>query len=456
MPGLCHRCQKPVYAAEEKLALGGKWHMECFTCGWFPIMLHANACSSNSQIQTKPKLIELPLLAICNQTLDSSTLAEHRELNEIYCKKCYRKFFGIKGYGYGPNGPALITVDPGLENEQFLNLTQSQENFLRRIPNPPPHRLGHTFLNSGNNIHPPHYSRQVSYRQSTGTRFSAPGASHQTCAKTTITNTQYEECGVASEISEFPLNNTESQTTIEREPREVYTEQIVGYKSVSAATAQPYSSSYQGPRPFYKTTKNNSNVSVASNTSTAIEDIVENELESTSGIRNSSHAKSHSALLKSRVDSNGSLTRVKTNRRHSAPSYTTDYHEVRASSRSSQRNKSFGRTSYGNELPSDVEQEFGIPTQSPHNKSVGSNSQLNQSQVNHTMSSGEDECDPLFYCGRNCSGPSAPRYPPRPVSADMRRVPLQRSAGCSRSPRGVGERCLRCGEQIISLHSLPL
>lgn len=51
------------------------------------------------------------LLAICHRGLDSMTVAEHRELNEIYCKSCYRLYIGPDGYGYPPNGPALISYD---------------------------------------------------------------------------------------------------------------------------------------------------------------------------------------------------------------------------------------------------------------------------------------------------------------------------------------------------------
>ena len=35
MPGVCPRCSKNVYFAEEKQALGKSWHKLCFVCGKF-------------------------------------------------------------------------------------------------------------------------------------------------------------------------------------------------------------------------------------------------------------------------------------------------------------------------------------------------------------------------------------------------------------------------------------
>lgn len=32
MPGVCPRCLRNVYFAEEKLALGKVWHNLCFSC----------------------------------------------------------------------------------------------------------------------------------------------------------------------------------------------------------------------------------------------------------------------------------------------------------------------------------------------------------------------------------------------------------------------------------------
>ncbi|XP_077995102.1 cysteine and glycine-rich protein 2-like [Glandiceps talaboti] len=77
----CPRCGKSVYQAEEKIGAGQSWHkLGCFTC------------------------------ALCSKGLDSTTLAEHE--GEIYCKSCYGKVHGPKGYGYG-GGAGCLSMDAG-------------------------------------------------------------------------------------------------------------------------------------------------------------------------------------------------------------------------------------------------------------------------------------------------------------------------------------------------------
>ena len=75
MPGNCARCKKTVYHAEETRALDKVWHKSCFKC------------------------------LNCNRRLDSTNSTEHD--NEAYCKACYAKQFGPKGYGFasGAGGP---------------------------------------------------------------------------------------------------------------------------------------------------------------------------------------------------------------------------------------------------------------------------------------------------------------------------------------------------------------
>ncbi|XP_055838862.1 muscle LIM protein Mlp84B-like isoform X6 [Episyrphus balteatus] len=72
----CPRCGGFVYAAEQMLARGRQWHKECFKCG------------------------------TCSKGLDSVNCCEAPDKN-IYCKSCYAKKFGPKGYGYGQGGGAL-------------------------------------------------------------------------------------------------------------------------------------------------------------------------------------------------------------------------------------------------------------------------------------------------------------------------------------------------------------
>lgn len=80
MPGVCPRCSKNVYFAEEKQALGKSWHKLCFVCG------------------------------NCRKLLDSGNITEHG--GEMFCASCYRKNFGPKGYGFG-GGSGCLSMDDG-------------------------------------------------------------------------------------------------------------------------------------------------------------------------------------------------------------------------------------------------------------------------------------------------------------------------------------------------------
>ncbi|XP_025406409.1 muscle LIM protein 1 isoform X2 [Sipha flava] len=81
----CPKCSKSVYAAEERIAGGYKWHKMCFKCG------------------------------LCGKFLDSTNCAEHEK--EIYCKNCHGRKYGPKGYGFG-GGAGCLSTDSGehLEN----------------------------------------------------------------------------------------------------------------------------------------------------------------------------------------------------------------------------------------------------------------------------------------------------------------------------------------------------
>lgn len=84
MSQLCPRCNKPVYFAEEVRALSKKWHKLCLKC------------------------------AKCNKLLDSTTCTDHED--EVYCRACYGKNFGPKGYGFA-GGASGLSMDTGNADE---------------------------------------------------------------------------------------------------------------------------------------------------------------------------------------------------------------------------------------------------------------------------------------------------------------------------------------------------
>uniref|UniRef100_A0A8B9J411 Cysteine and glycine-rich protein 1 n=1 Tax=Astyanax mexicanus TaxID=7994 RepID=A0A8B9J411_ASTMX len=75
----CAACEKTVYHAEEIQCNGRSFHKPCFIC------------------------------MTCRKGLDSTTVAAHE--SEIYCKSCYGKKYGPKGYGYG-QGAGALSSDP--------------------------------------------------------------------------------------------------------------------------------------------------------------------------------------------------------------------------------------------------------------------------------------------------------------------------------------------------------
>uniref|UniRef100_A0A8D8RLU6 Muscle LIM protein Mlp84B n=2 Tax=Cacopsylla melanoneura TaxID=428564 RepID=A0A8D8RLU6_9HEMI len=87
----CPRCGGFVYMAEQMLARGRSWHKECYKC------------------------------AECARGLDSRNCCEAPD-KDIYCKVCYGKLFGPRGYGYGQGAGALQTD---------FNYTQGENNAPR-------------------------------------------------------------------------------------------------------------------------------------------------------------------------------------------------------------------------------------------------------------------------------------------------------------------------------------
>ncbi|KAJ3132080.1 hypothetical protein HK101_004638 [Irineochytrium annulatum] len=78
----CPRCEKSVYAAEQITGPGGMWHKMCMTC------------------------------KECNKRLDSTNLTEKDR--EAYCKACYGKLYGPKGYGYG-GGAGTLSMETKID-----------------------------------------------------------------------------------------------------------------------------------------------------------------------------------------------------------------------------------------------------------------------------------------------------------------------------------------------------
>ncbi|XP_076471018.1 cysteine and glycine-rich protein 1-like [Babylonia areolata] len=93
----CPKCGKSVYAAEERVAAGAKYHKFCFKCG------------------------------MCNKMLDSTTVANH-EL-DLYCKQCHGRKFGPKGYGFG-GGAGALGMDKG---ERFGNKACEMDNKPKEV-----------------------------------------------------------------------------------------------------------------------------------------------------------------------------------------------------------------------------------------------------------------------------------------------------------------------------------
>jgi len=88
----CPKCGKAVYSAEEKLAAGKKWHKMCLKCG------------------------------LCQKYLESTNLSEHA--GEIFCRQCYGRKYGPKGYGFG-GGAGALCMDKG---EHFGNVECDMSN----------------------------------------------------------------------------------------------------------------------------------------------------------------------------------------------------------------------------------------------------------------------------------------------------------------------------------------
>uniref|UniRef100_A0A3Q3IIU0 Cysteine and glycine-rich protein 1 n=1 Tax=Monopterus albus TaxID=43700 RepID=A0A3Q3IIU0_MONAL len=106
----CAACEKTVYHAEEIQCNGRSFHKTCFLC------------------------------MSCRKALDSTTVAAHE--SEIYCKSCYGKKYGPKGYGYGQGAGPLFF------GNLYLNLIFHHSKPRPPSTNPSPNKSAQKFGSS--------------------------------------------------------------------------------------------------------------------------------------------------------------------------------------------------------------------------------------------------------------------------------------------------------------------
>uniref|UniRef100_A0A8C2XTI9 Cysteine and glycine-rich protein 1 n=1 Tax=Capra hircus TaxID=9925 RepID=A0A8C2XTI9_CAPHI len=105
----CGVCRKTVYFAEEVQCEGGSFHRSCFLCREKTTATSWGRAAGTERKGSGNKRSRWSSL-VCKKNLDSTTVAVHGE--EIYCKSCYGKKYGPKGYGYG-QGAGTLSMDKG-------------------------------------------------------------------------------------------------------------------------------------------------------------------------------------------------------------------------------------------------------------------------------------------------------------------------------------------------------
>lgn len=101
----CPRCYGKVFQAEQMLSAHGVYHRGCFRCAEQE----------------------------CGRALDSTTYCDS-PTGLVFCKTCYSKHLGPKGFGFGGTTPTLVSVtDDNVDNKD-----QEDEASTRR-PTPLPH-----------------------------------------------------------------------------------------------------------------------------------------------------------------------------------------------------------------------------------------------------------------------------------------------------------------------------
>ncbi|KAI6241624.1 LIM zinc-binding domain-containing protein [Aphelenchoides fujianensis] len=100
----CPKCGKSVYAAEQRLAGGYKFHQACFKC------------------------------EMCNKLLDSTNVCEHEA--QLFCRQCHGRKFGPKGVGFG-QGAGALSMDTGAQfgnkSVEMTNRPTTAEAFVAPI-----------------------------------------------------------------------------------------------------------------------------------------------------------------------------------------------------------------------------------------------------------------------------------------------------------------------------------
>ena len=100
MPGICSKCQKSVFQAEETKALGKVWHTSCFLC------------------------------ANCNKRL-SSINATNKD-GKVFCKLCYAKLFAPNRNGYTKDITGTLDLSI-LATQDRINSLDLSHNILNSI-----------------------------------------------------------------------------------------------------------------------------------------------------------------------------------------------------------------------------------------------------------------------------------------------------------------------------------
>ncbi|XP_004066868.1 cysteine and glycine-rich protein 3 [Oryzias latipes] len=157
----CAACMKTVYHAEEIQCNGRSFHKTCFIC------------------------------MSCRKGLDSTTVAAHD--SEIYCKTCYGKKYGPKGYGYG-QGAGALSSDPAGPEEDL----QPQESKPRPVSsNPSTNKLSQKL---GGSDHCPRCSKAVYAAEKV---MGAGKAWHKTCFRCALCGKSLESTTVTDKDGEL-------------------------------------------------------------------------------------------------------------------------------------------------------------------------------------------------------------------------------------------------------------